>query len=205
MSAIVRLYVRMLTHLWYRANQLRSACCIAWLKCRGVKVGRGCYVGRWVGIHMEKDASLTLGDRVYLNDHVAFFIGVGCSVEVGDFTYVGRYCEIACNTDLKIGRHCAITAFCTIHGYQDPHLPVNHQPLQISPVVVEDEVWLGYKATILRGVRLGKHAVVGANFVVTCSVPPYHLAAGVPARVLKEITPAAAPAAPPLKPREISS
>jgi acetyltransferase-like isoleucine patch superfamily enzyme len=191
MRVIVRFLVRVIVHLSYRWNRSRNACRIAWLRCRGVQIGKGCYVGRGVEISLGEGAALTLGERVVLNDRAAFFIGSGCSVAIGDDTYIGRYCEIACNSHLKIGRHCAIAAFCTIidtdHGYRDPLLPVNSQELEINPVVIGDEVWIGYKATVLRGVELGTHSVIGANSVVTRSVAPYSVAAGSPASVIKQI------------------
>ena len=54
-----------------------------------------------------------------------------------------------------------------------------------APVVIEDNVWIGERCTILKGVRIGKGSVVGANSVVTKDVPPYCIAAGNPARVVK--------------------
>lgn len=52
-------------------------------------------------------------------------------------------------------------------------------------VVIEDDVWIGCRATILRGVRIGRGSIVAAGAVVTRDVPPYGIAAGVPARILK--------------------
>jgi acetyltransferase-like isoleucine patch superfamily enzyme len=191
MRFLAQLLVRAIVHLSYRWNRLRNACRIGWLRCKGVRIGKGCYIGRGVEISLGEGASLTLGEGVVLNDRVAFFVGPGCSVEIGARTYVGRYCEVACNTHLRIGRDCAIAAFCTIidtdHVFRDPLLPVNSQGLQISPVAVDDEVWIGYKATVLRGVELGRHSVVGANSVVTRSVAPFCVAAGSPAAVVKQI------------------
>jgi acetyltransferase-like isoleucine patch superfamily enzyme len=54
-----------------------------------------------------------------------------------------------------------------------------------APVVIEHDCWLGVNAVILKGVRLGHHSVVGANAVVTRSVPPFSTVVGVPARLVK--------------------
>jgi acetyltransferase-like isoleucine patch superfamily enzyme len=56
-----------------------------------------------------------------------------------------------------------------------------------KPIIIEDDVWLATRCTILKGVRIGKGAVVATGAVVTKDVPPYCVAAGVPARVVKKI------------------
>jgi acetyltransferase-like isoleucine patch superfamily enzyme len=56
-----------------------------------------------------------------------------------------------------------------------------------KPIIIEDDVWLATRSTILKGVRIGKGAVIATGAVVTKDVPPYCVAAGVPARVIKKI------------------
>ena len=56
---------------------------------------------------------------------------------------------------------------------------------QALPIVIEDDVWIGYGATILKGVTLGKGCVVGAGSIVTKSVPPHTIVVGNPARILR--------------------
>ncbi|MCX7020052.1 MAG: hypothetical protein NTY46_13900 [Candidatus Sumerlaeota bacterium] len=56
-------------------------------------------------------------------------------------------------------------------------------------IVIDDDAWIAVKATILKGVTIGKGAVVAAGAVVTKSVPPYSLAGGIPARVIRTFAP----------------
>jgi bifunctional N-acetylglucosamine-1-phosphate-uridyltransferase/glucosamine-1-phosphate-acetyltransferase GlmU-like protein len=103
-------------------------------------------------------------------------------------TYVNRYTMFDVHEHLEIGRDCMIgphcyltdSDHCTVAGAS-----VKAQPMASTPVILEDEVWLGAHAVVLAGVRIGRGAVIGAGSVVTCDVPPNAVAAGAPARVLR--------------------
>ncbi|WP_406672103.1 acyltransferase, partial [Natronospira sp.] len=72
------------------------------------------------------------------------------------------------------------------HGYQTATVPYKYQPIfRIAPIVVGRGSWIGQNVVIMPGVTIGEHAIIGANSVVTASVPPRCIAAGSPARVLK--------------------
>ena len=72
------------------------------------------------------------------------------------------------------------------HGYQTATVPYKYQPIfRIAPIVVGRGSWIGQNVVIMPGVTIGEHALIGANSVVTESVPPRCIAAGSPARVLK--------------------
>jgi acetyltransferase-like isoleucine patch superfamily enzyme len=60
---------------------------------------------------------------------------------------------------------------------------------QPGPVIIEDEVWIGNGACILPNVTIGKHSIIGSNAVVTKDIPPYCVAAGVPAKIIKQYNP----------------
>ncbi|MGZ3837357.1 MAG: acyltransferase [Flavisolibacter sp.] len=71
------------------------------------------------------------------------------------------------------------------HGYEDIALPISKQKETTAPILVEDECWIGANAVITAGVTVGKHSVVAAGAVVTKDIPPYSVAVGNPARVIK--------------------
>lgn len=71
------------------------------------------------------------------------------------------------------------------HVFADPDVPIHKQGLTSTGVIVEDDVWVGANATVVDGVTIGAHSVVGAGAVVTRSVPPHSVVGGVPARVLR--------------------
>lgn len=81
------------------------------------------------------------------------------------------------------GQHVFISGFN--HGYGDGTQNSKYQPLDIKPVIIEDEAHVGANSVVLAGVTIGKRCQVGAGSVVTKSIPPYSIAVGNPCRVIK--------------------
>ena len=115
------------------------------------------------------------------------------SLEIGADCNFGDYNHITCINKIKIGNNLLTGRWVTIsdndHGssnYEILSLPPVKRPLvSKGPVVIEDNVWIGDKATILAGVTIGKGAIIAANAVVTQDVPPFYIAAGVSAKIIK--------------------
>lgn len=118
---------------------------------------------------------------------------------VGNETYGDLYVHIS-NYDnhLKIGNYCSIAeSVCFVLSSDHPlnrvsTFPFNTMILGIpkdglskGDIIVDDDVWIGYGATIMSGVHIGQGAVVAAGAVVTKDVPPYAIVGGVPAKVIK--------------------
>jgi acetyltransferase-like isoleucine patch superfamily enzyme len=109
-------------------------------------------------------------------------------IEIGDHTYINYGSSIAARTSVKIGAHCLLGHYTFVMD-NDQHDIVRHMELpQSDPVIIEDHVWIGSKAVILPGVRIGSRAVIGAGSIVTKDIPPRCVAAGNPARVLRHLT-----------------
>jgi acetyltransferase-like isoleucine patch superfamily enzyme len=100
---------------------------------------------------------------------------------------LGDRTEIHCGRNVKIGNHVAISWDCVIME-SDYHAAGGSEVVP-RPIVIEDEAWIGCRVIILKGVTVGRGAIVGAGSVVTKDVPPYTLAAGNPARVIKPVEP----------------
>jgi acetyltransferase-like isoleucine patch superfamily enzyme len=107
-----------------------------------------------------------LGDRVR--------IGVG-SIVLGPVTM---------GNGSGLGQHVFVSGFN--HGYSDATKNSSVQPLVIKETVIEEEAHIGANSVILPGVRIGKRSQIGAGSVVTKDVPPFSIAAGNPARILKK-------------------
>lgn len=111
-------------------------------------------------------------------------------VSIGDHVYCNRYVIIDCHHSISIGSRVQIGPFCYIadfdHDLRSRLDRPLHRPIdKVCAVVVEDEVWIGAHATILKGVRIGRRSVVAAGSVVTRDVPPDCVVAGVPARPIR--------------------
>ena len=71
------------------------------------------------------------------------------------------------------------------HGYQDVMVPPREQKCSTAKITIEDDCWIGANVVVTAGVTIGKHSVIAGGSVVTKSVPPYSVAVGNPARVVK--------------------
>jgi maltose O-acetyltransferase len=138
--------------------------------------------------HVSNQGRLTIGDRVRLVSHVATLELAtleGGHLEIGDNVYINYGSSLVASSHVKIGDDCLIGTHvmvmdCDFHRVEDKAWDTTG-----APVILEDRVWVGNRAMILKGVRIGHDAVVAAGSVVTKDVPPASLVAGVPARVVR--------------------
>ena len=107
-------------------------------------------------------------------------------VTIGKDTYINGYChflgEINIGDNVLIGPHCII--WSRDHNFKKGEL-IKNQGHTTAPITLEDDVWLGARVTVLKGVTIHKGAVVGAGSVVTKDIPEYAIAVGNPAKVIK--------------------
>lgn len=129
---------------------------------------------------------------IEFGDLVKIFPGVKLSVcgtdhravlKIGNHVSIGDRTEIHCGKEISIGDHCLI-AWDVMIMDRDYH-KFNSQVLVYKAVHIEDHVWIGCRAMILKGVQIGRGSVVAAGSVVTCDVPENTLVAGNPAKIVK--------------------
>lgn len=147
--------------------------------------------------YMRGDGTLTLGDYVRLSGRSCFYFIHGMpqkpKITIGDHTFIGNGSTLSAACEIRIGAHCLLSALVRVHDNDghplDPARRRRHEPIrpeEAAPVIIEDNVWIGAGATILKGVRIGQDAVVGTGAVVTSDVPAGAIVAGNPARVVKQ-------------------
>ena len=128
-----------------------------------------------------------IGARCLLEGEISFkFDGIwreGHSIVIGDETYIGRSCEFNIQKSFQTGSHCLIASGCKFidHGVEIGQ-PMNQQAGAEAAIVLGNSIWLGVNVVVLKGVRIGDGAVVGAGAVVTKSIPAFEIWAGIPAK-----------------------
>ena len=159
---------------------------------RGLRCGRNVFVGDGVVVYADTEGgAVTLGDRVYLNEGVRIVTAHGGSVSLGDDVHVQPGCYfMAFHGSIRVGRHAQIAPNCAFYPYEhgaDPGRPIHEQPLRSKgDIEIGEDAWLGYGVVVLAGVSIGAGTVVGAGSVVTKSLPAGVVAAGAPARPVRE-------------------
>ncbi|MBE9513437.1 MAG: acyltransferase [Chloroflexi bacterium] len=163
----------------------------AQIHCSDLHIGPKCFIDDFVTI-FGTDGSVVLDKRVCLYQGTIVEVGQGGKVIIGENTHVFPGCNLNGYVgEVRIGRQVMISAGCGFTPYQhkldDLSRPMSDQPLTSKgDIVIEDDVWLGMGVKVMDGVRIGRGAVVGANAVVTKDIPPYSIAVGVPARVIRK-------------------
>lgn len=135
-----------------------------------------------------------IGRDVFIDRDAWFSVGPGATLEIGDRTHINRGFVVSCAGRVSIGRNVVMADRVFIgdtnHGYADVSTPILFQPMSPpQPVIIEDDCWLGINVCVLNGVTIGRHSVIGANSVVTSDIPPFAVACGNPASVVKQYDP----------------
>lgn len=131
---------------------------------------------------LEENSKLQV-DRFWIYGGSSIYIKGGAKLILGT-GYANYNCNIQCYEKIVIGNDVCISEEVIIRD-SDNHYIYRPGYKMSSPIIIEDNVWIGLRATILKGVRIGKGSIVAAGAVVTKDVPPHSLVAGVPARIIK--------------------
>ena len=148
---------------------------------------------RLIVMPMKKASFARCGKAVYVGKHGNFTYD---NIELGDHVYIANDVELmSTRAKIRIGDHVMIAArACIITGnhrmdikdkYLDEVTDTEKRPEDDQDVVLEGDNWIGACACILKGVTVGRGAVVAAGSVVTKDVPPYSVVGGAPAKLLK--------------------
>jgi acetyltransferase-like isoleucine patch superfamily enzyme len=172
----------------YRVAQVLRASLLKLRHGSAVSVGDRTYLSPGT-ISLARGGKLDIGRLNLWEEN--YYIGVrnGGHVSFANNVFLNRNVKIVCYSSIEIGEDCILADSVHIydhdHGIDELDVPIRNQPMKSAPIVIKDNVWIGAKATVLKGVTIGTGAVVAAGAVVTRDVPPYAVVGGVPARVVK--------------------
>lgn len=113
----------------------------------------------------------------------------GAELRIGEDCSINYGVSIGCTESIRIGARCRLGPYVMVVDSAFHELLNRSQRPPSQPVIIEDDVWLGAKCSVMPGVTIGRGAVVGTNAVVTRDVPPFSVVAGVPAKVVSQIDP----------------
>ena len=160
-------------------------------------------------VHIQSPMTIVGGQYISIDDYTQF--GKECvltaydhtldestfcpEIQIGECGNFGAWNHITCVNKIVIGKGFLSGKWVTIsdnnHGentWDELHKePLYRTVISKGPIIIGDNVWVGEKATIVSGVKIGDGAVIAANSVVTKDVPAYSVVAGVPAKVIKMI------------------
>jgi acetyltransferase-like isoleucine patch superfamily enzyme len=196
---ILRRIVARIEHLELRRSPIHD----------GASWRQGAKIGQSVLVHKDaafsgggSSESLTVGDFCNLYGQI-WLLGAG-RLSIDHHSFLGPRSRIWCTERIEIGSHVLISHDVDIHDsnahslrWQDRRQEIaarfergDHSVppgVPTAPIYIHDDVWIGFKSSILKGVTIGRGAVVAAGSVVTKDVPPFTLVAGNPARVIRDL------------------
>ena len=140
-------------------------------------------VGDWLRRLVTHPFAATLG-KVRIYEGVTFWypyrIHIGDDVTLNEWVYLSGFGGLRIGNHVRIGHRVSIIT--SDHRYGDMNIPIYQQGLIFGEVIIEDDVWIGCNATILKNVRIGRGAIIAAGAVVTRDVPENTIFGGVPAK-----------------------
>lgn len=139
---------------------------------------------------MLREGRLTIGEHTLLEPWV-WLTGSG-RIDIGSGTFLNLGVMIASLEHVGIGDHCMLANGCVVtdsdHAVGDPDVPVTQQGfVSRGPTSIGDDCWLGANVVVTSGVTIGERCVIGAGSVVTHDIPPWSVAVGAPARVVRSL------------------
>jgi acetyltransferase-like isoleucine patch superfamily enzyme len=146
------------------------------------------FFGRGLQLQIAGRGTVNFGRFVWIGDRSKIRCHEG-EVAIGAKTVIGQECTISAYQRIRIGQECVIADRAMFidfdHGVVEVERPIRLQGIYKRDVEVGSNVWIGYGACILRGVRIGDNSIIGTNSVITKDVPANAVVGGVPARLLR--------------------
>lgn len=156
---------------------------------QNVFLGRGCRIDEHAFLSAPGDTRIELGDGVEIRPYVFLETQGGGFIRIGARTAVNPFSLLYGYGGLSIGARCMIAGGAIVvaasHRSDDRSRPMIDQGSIGAGIEIGDDVWLGAGARVLDGVKIGSGTIVGAGAVVTESLPGGVIAAGVPAKVIR--------------------
>jgi len=157
-----------------------------------IKIGNNCIIDDYCVLDAKGDGNqgILIGDNVVLARNTVVSCKGG-DITIGDNSNISLNCMIHSETKVEIGKNNLYAAYCYIigggkHSFDRTDVPIIQQESMSEGVIMEDNIWLGAAVKVLDGARVGHDAVIGTGSVVNKDIPPFSVAVGLPARVVRQ-------------------
>lgn len=151
------------------------------------KKGKGVTICKRTRIDVLPFQAFSVGNYSTIEDFTTINNGVG-AVHIGSNTRVGMsnviIGPVTIGDNVILAQNIVISALN--HKYKDVNMPISLQGETVGTITIEDDCWIGANVVITAGITIGKHCVIGGGSVVTKNIPPFCVAVGNPARVIKQ-------------------
>ncbi|MFD1630591.1 acyltransferase [Pseudopedobacter beijingensis] len=151
-----------------------------------IKKGRKSFIYSSVRKDIVPFNPFYLGNKSIIESYSTINNAVG-EIIIGDESRIGLGNTII--GPVHIGKKVNLAQGITIsglnHNYENVSVPIADQGVNTNLITIEDDVWIGANSVILAGVKIGTHAIIGAGSIVTKDIPPFSIALGNPARIIK--------------------
>ena len=161
-----------------------------WLRCLQfiyMKKGKNSVIYRSVRKDIVPFNGFSLGRSSVIEDYAIINNAVG-EITIGNSTRIGMgntiIGPVMIGNNVILAQNVVLSALN--HNFEDVLTTINQQGVKTDQIIIENNVWIGANSTILAGVHIGEHVVVGAGSVVTKDIPPFSVVVGNPAKIIKK-------------------
>lgn len=160
-----------------------------------LRVGSDFITEDYAEINCKSHKGIIAGNRVTIGKHAiirpsnAYGGAIGEGLRIGNNSSIGPFAYIGCSGYIDIGDNVImgprVGIFAENHHFDNIDIPIKEQGVIRSFVKIEDDCWIASNVVILAGVTVGRGSVIASGSIVTKDIPPFSVAAGVPAKVIK--------------------
>jgi len=145
-----------------------------------IQIGKNSLINGWLLIY-NHGGKIKIGDDCFIGPDTK--IWSACSVEIGNKVLISHNVNIHDNNSHPLNSKERHDDFKYIFK-NGLNIEANYSE---RPVIIEDDVWIGFNAIVLKGIRIGRGAIIGAGVIVTKDIPPFAVVVGNPARIIKYV------------------
>lgn len=158
-----------------------------------IRFGKGVTLERGVVMDGLMRQGITLGDHVKIGPYSTLLgapisrlgegISIGANSAVDAYSFIGSSGPVVIGKNVIMGQHASFHP--ENHNFERIDIPIKEQGTTRKGITIEDDVWVGANVTFLDGAYVGRGSVIGAGSLVRGVIPPYSIAVGVPAKVIR--------------------